>query len=170
VATRGEGANQRTAHCVSGCQKYDTCRRQDGRAPRPNLADHDSDGTDMTSKREISGDLGRLANPSRHGPHRQDSSNPNAGQHTQGDFHDWQSHVRLRSVDRFRNRLFRSARGCGPVRRNLAHGRGDDQRPLRKDRDWSRDKRRPNLFDEWKIRFSPHSVGRTCFSVRAGAD
>jgi hypothetical protein len=39
------------------------------------------------------------------------------------DSHDWQSIVRLRSVDRFRNLLFRSARNCVPVRRQMEHGR-----------------------------------------------
>src|SRR5262249_29999851 len=31
------------------------------------------------------------------------------------DFYDWQSYLPLRSVDGFRNHLFRSVRNCGPV-------------------------------------------------------
>jgi hypothetical protein len=90
-------------------------------------------------------------------------------QHKEGS-HD-QSQVRRPSVDRLRNHKFRSACKCCPVRRTLAHGRLNYQRPLRRNpyRRWN--KPWSNLF-YWRklfrneVRSFPDSVGRPCFRLR----
>jgi len=89
--------------------------------------------------------------------------------------YDWQSYPRLRSLYRFRNHLFRTARNCGSVRRKLEHGRRDYQRPLRRTpyRRWN--KPWPNLFYWRKLfrnrfRSLPDSIGRARFRLRAGPD
>jgi hypothetical protein len=78
--------------------------------------------------------------------------------------------LRIRSVDRSRNHLFRSARNCGPVRRKVEHDRNDYPRPLRKNPDWPWNKPRPNLFHWWIFRPTPDSVGRPRCRLGAGPD
>lgn len=92
------------------------------------------------------------------------------GRKTYENSHDWQSYVRLRSFDRFCNHLFRSARKCGAVRRKLAHGRRDHQRPLRKNQHWPWNKPRPNSFYWWLFRSPPDSGGWPRFRLGANPD
>jgi hypothetical protein len=86
---------------------------------------------------------------------------------THHDFHDWQSYVRLRSVDGFPNPLFRSARNCGPVRWELEHGRGDYQRPLWEHPYRPRNKPWSSVLDWWRFRRSSDSASWAHFHLRA---
>lgn len=58
------------------------------------------------------------------------------------------SYLRRRCGGRFHTFLFRYARKVGPVRRQLEHGPGDHQRPLRRDQHRHGRQRRPYFRDE----------------------
>ncbi len=75
-----------------------------------------------------------------------------------------------RSIGRFGNHLFGSARNCGPIRWELEHGRRDYPRPLRKHPYWPRNKPRPNLFYRWIFRLLRDSVGRPRFRLGESPD
>jgi hypothetical protein len=81
----------------------------------------------------------------------------------------YDSRLRLRSIDRFRDYLFRSARNRGP-RRRLAYGRRDYTRPLWKNQHWPWNKKRPNLLDRWLVRAPPDSGGWPHFRLGASSD
>jgi hypothetical protein len=57
-----------------------------------------------------------------------------------------------------------------PSSTELEHARRVDQRPLRKNPYWPRNKRRPNFLYWWTFCSIPDSIGRPCFFLWASTD